>query len=157
MAAGANVSSLSSIMRGWARFSSRELRRPWRILLGMLAILVAVFSLFARQPGVVPLGPSRRLAVAWLGAVVVHWWEMTVSWDLYSWTANARRNGLCWVGRHLLVIVAGRVDVLSGRWSGRGTGMMGRKGQLTRRGVMFLILDLRLWIEGADYMSGPCQ
>lgn len=98
LAAVRMYSSLASIFRGWARiFFAGSLGRPWRILLGMLFVLLCGYSVYLAaglglyrwfSPGAVPAG-------RWLMAAGVHAVLMTGALAVsYSWTGNPRRNAL---------------------------------------------------------------
>lgn len=96
--------TLADIMRGWARqYFAPSLGSPWRIIGGVLFLLIGCFSSLAAigwgayqaAVGAVDAVPVERWA--WLLTGGVHWLLLTVTLALvYGWSGNRRWFGLLW-------------------------------------------------------------
>jgi chlorobactene glucosyltransferase len=128
LAAVRMYSSLSSIMRGWARiFYAGSLGRPLRSLLGIAFLLLCGLSVYpALAWGAYRLiGLHAQSGAWWLGTAGLHWLIMTLVVGLfYSWSGNARRMALAFpLGAVMLIGIFGRAlwMCLRGNVEWRGT------------------------------------
>lgn len=136
LAAVRMYSSLRGIVRGWSRnFFAGSLGRPWRILLGLLFLLLCSFSAYAAGAwGFYRLfNPVNTYgACGWLSAGVIHLGIMTVVLGImYRWTGNPPALALAFpLGggvlagifvRSLWMCVTGRVEWRGTRYTHRMT------------------------------------
>lgn len=122
-------SSLPAILRGWGRnFFAGSLGRPWRILLGILFIVLCSYSAYAALGWGVyrmvhPVNVFR--GYGWLALGAAHLALMTVFLGImYTWSGNRRRNALWFPlggALMLLIFVRSLRMCLTGNVEWRGT------------------------------------
>jgi cellulose synthase/poly-beta-1,6-N-acetylglucosamine synthase-like glycosyltransferase len=98
LAAVRMYSSLPSIFRGWGRiFFAGSRGRPWRIIAGILFILVCAFSCYAALAWGIfrVLHPAELGNWPWLAASGFHLALMSILIGImYAWSGNPRRTAL---------------------------------------------------------------